>query len=138
MITLAKVMSTNLYTLKKNDTLQTARMLMLARHIHHVPVVNKDNHIIGLVSQRDILSASDSKLTEKSPEEKAAENNIRLAEIMTEEVFVMNHDDSLLDAAEHLLQNKSGCIPVVKDNVLVGIVTSFDFIRIAADKLAEE
>ena len=63
------VMTYDLYTLSKNDTLQTARFLMVARHIHHVPIVNKQHELLGLVSHRDILAASNSELEEATKEE---------------------------------------------------------------------
>lgn len=134
-LTLNQVMSNNVYSLRKNDTLQDARLLMLARHIHHVPIVDKNDHILGLVSQRDILSASNSERSDLNEDQIKEQNNIRLKEVMTTEVRCMDVNDALLDAAQHLLENRHGCIPVIENDVLVGMITSFDFIKIAADQL---
>ena len=138
MLTLDKVMSKNIYSLRKNDTLQDARILMLARHIHHVPIVDKGNKLLGLVSQRDILSISHSERLDVEDIEEAIQSKIKLASIMTTDVVTMQDSDCLLDATRHLLKNQHGCIPVEKGDALVGIITSFDFIKITSQYLEKE
>lgn len=135
MRTIKTVMSDDLYTLKKNDTLQTARLLMVARHIHHVPIVNRHQEVLGLVSHRDILAASSSKLEEVTEEEVSHQNKIKLAELMSTDIYTLSPEDDLLEAAKHFQKNKGGCIPITDNGALVGVLTSYDFIQLAVECL---
>jgi len=134
-LTLEQVMSKDIYSLRKHDTLQDARLLMLARHIHHVPILDKAGGLVGMVSQRDILAVSHSSQLSESDLDLETQNKIKLAAIMSTEIETMAHDDTLLAAGQSLLKNKYGCIPVEKDGKLVGLVTTFDFIKMTVTYL---
>ena len=128
MITIDELMTDNPYTLRPTDSLNAARQLMTEKHIRHIPITDDDNKLLGLVTQRDILEATGPK--QVSPD-------VELSEIMTKNVSVIYTSDSVRQAALHLQQKKYGCLPVVADNSLVGIVTDSDFIGVAINLLEQ-
>ena len=138
MITIDEFMTSELFTLRETHSLSDARKIMTDRHIRHIPVTDENNHLLGLVTQRDVLAATDpvsSLQTKSSPQE--ADSDISLAKIMIRDVSVINKSDSLRQAALFIQEHKYGCLPVVEDGQLVGIITDSDFIEIAINLLEQ-
>ncbi len=132
MITVTELMMDQLYTLKPTNTVHQARDLMLDKQIRHIPIVDNSGKFIGLLTKRDILAASISSLAEiNNTEREELEDGIPIAEIMITDVVVAQEDASLLNAAQHLLDQKHGCLPIFRGDKLVGILTESDFVRLA-------
>ena len=132
MITVKELMRSQLYTLKPTNTVHQARDLMLDKQIRHIPIVDNSGKFIGLLTKRDILAASISSLADiDNIERDELEDGIPIAEIMITDVVVAQEDASLLDAAQHLLDQKHGCLPIFRGDKLVGILTESDFVRLA-------
>ncbi|KGE05356.1 CBS domain-containing protein [Pseudohaliea rubra] len=127
MLSVAEIMTREPYTLGPDDTLADARRLMNAHHIRHIPVVSAERTIIGLVSHRDVLAASDSTL-ESHREDHAA---VPLSAVMSTPVQTVDEHASLRGVALHLQQHRMGCLPVTRDGALIGIITDSDFVSIA-------
>jgi CBS domain-containing membrane protein len=124
------LMTERVFTLKGRDDLAALYDLMDSRHVRHVPVVDNDGELIGLVTDRD-LSRSALGAVEELP--LSVERDIlrrrRVRDIMATEPDVIEPDATLREAAELLLENKVGCLPVVEGLHLVGILTEADFVR---------
>jgi CBS domain-containing protein len=137
-ITVEEFMTTEPWTLRETDSIDDAREIMTDRHIRHIPVTDGDNHLVGLVTQRDILAATDpvQLLTVKSASNTGAAD-LKIADIMTRNVSVIGEKDSLREAAMYLQSHKYGCMPVVTDDRLVGIITDSDFIAIAINLIEQ-
>ncbi|MDJ0832764.1 MAG: CBS domain-containing protein [Gammaproteobacteria bacterium] len=129
MITIEELMTTNPYSLTETDTLEDARKMMTEKNIRHIPITDQDNKLQGLVTQRDILQATNP----AAPQQDA----VKLADIMIKHVSVIHTTDSLRQAALFLQSHKYGCLPVVSDDRLVGIITDSDFITIAINLLEQ-
>ena len=129
MITIDELMTSNPFTLQAGNTLGDARNIMTEKHIRHIPITNDDNHLLGLVTQRDILAATNL--------EAKQQDDIKLSDIMIKNVSVIQPSDSVRQAAIHLQTHKYGCLPVVSDDGLVGIITDSDFIDIAINLLEQ-
>ncbi|MBT8127235.1 MAG: CBS domain-containing protein [Gammaproteobacteria bacterium] len=138
MITVEEFMTTEPWTLHETDSIDDAREIMTDRHIRHIPVTDGDNHLVGLVTQRDILAATDpvQLLIAKSASNTGAAG-LKIADIMTRNVSVVGVKDSLREAALYLQSHKYGCMPVVTDDRLVGIITDSDFIAIAINLIEQ-
>jgi len=138
MITINEFMTTEPCTLPGTSSINEARQIMTEKHIRHIPITDSDNHVLGLVTQRDVLAATDPVLlsSDKSDPVKA-KADIRLSEIMIRNVRVVHQSDSLRQAAMYLQAHKYGCLPVVSDDCLVGIITDSDFIAIAINLLEQ-
>ncbi|HEY3123944.1 MAG TPA: CBS domain-containing protein [Thermoanaerobaculia bacterium] len=123
------LMTEKVFTLKGRDDLAALYDLMDSRHVRHVPIVDSDGELVGLVTDRD-LSRSALGAVEELP--LSVERDIlrrrRIRDIMATEPETIEPDATLKEAAEILLENKVGCLPVVEGLRLVGILTEADFV----------
>jgi len=130
MITINEFMTTEPCTLRDTNTINEARKIMTEKHIRHIPITNSEGYVLGLVTQRDVLAATEPALND-------AKADTILSEIMIRNVSIVHPSDSLRQAALYLQEHKYGCLPVVSDDVLVGIITDSDFIAIAINLLEQ-
>jgi CBS domain-containing protein len=136
MLTVAEIMTREPYTLGPDDTLASARKLMAEHHIRHIPVLSAEGTLIGVVTQRDVLAASDSRVMSRKGEARE-EKYVALSAIMTTPVQTVDENASLRGTAMHLQKNKLGCLPVLRKGKLVGIITDSDFIAIAINLMEQ-
>lgn len=130
-LTVGDMMSSELITVKPGDTLDVVRDSMYTRHIRHIPVVDDHDHVVGLISHRDLLRST---LIERPHGSKYIEDSI-LEEVTAEQVMTTALETAtpqtdLRDAARVMLGQKLGCLPVIEDGKLVGILTEADFLRV--------
>ncbi len=131
MLKVKDLMTEELFVLKTTDTLKTARSLMSLARIRHVPIVDRNNQFLGITTHRDILQASISRFAEIDKlVQDEIDAGIPVTEIMRKDVTTVNPEMMLRDAAEILLNHKYGCLPVVQDSILVGIITEADFLKL--------
>ena len=133
MMNLDFIMSTDLKTVSPEDTLATVRTMMHDNRIHHVPVLNEKEELVGLVTLTDVLAATDSILRDDQSRLHARE--IRVADIMVRDMATIDEHASLRQAALFLEKHQIGCLPVVTDGTLRGIVTDTDFVGVAINLL---
>ncbi|MDQ7830391.1 MAG: CBS domain-containing protein [Desulfovibrionaceae bacterium] len=132
MLIVRDIMTDKLVALAAADTLLAARQLMDMARIRHVPIVDDEGQFVGLVTHRDLLSATVSKLADiDAATQDEIYAGIPVGEIMRVDVKQTTPGASLRDAAQSLLTHKYGCLPVVDGKKLVGILTESDFIRLA-------
>jgi CBS domain-containing protein len=137
MLSVAEIMTREPYTLGPDDTLADARKLMAEHHIRHVPVVSGDGTLVGLVSQRDVLAAEDSAVLSRPGDPDSKEGYVALSAIMTSPVQTVDEQAGLRGTAIHLQKNKMGCLPVMREGRLVGIITDSDFVAIAINLMEQ-
>jgi CBS domain-containing membrane protein len=127
------LMTEPVFALGPDDSLAATRKLMDEHHVRHVPVVDGEGHLIGIVSHRDLLRHA---LIEQSDVPDDIENSLlarlRVHDLMTERVDFVTPATDIREAAQIMLDNKYGCLPVVLDERLVGILTESDFVRLFA------
>jgi CBS domain-containing membrane protein len=132
MLTVRDIMTDKLIALRDSYSLYTARQIMDMARIRHIPIVDADGVFIGLVTHRDMLSAAVSKLAEIDDEtQDEIYSGIPIKEVMRQDVRHTTPDAPLRDAAQMLLSHKYGCLPVVENKKLAGILTESDFIRLS-------
>jgi CBS domain-containing protein len=126
------LMTDKLVTLFVEETLPLAEDIMKLRHIRHLPVVNDEGRLEGLVSHRDILAAQISVLAGLTNKERAQlQAKVKVGDIMQTGIVTAVPDESVLDAAMRMADLKLGCLPVVDvDRRLVGILTEADLLRL--------
>ncbi len=131
MIRVADVMTTKLYTLRDTDSLLDAKTLMAQKRIRHVPVVDGGGFFVGLLTQRDLLAAALSTFADVSSKERnELETSIPVREVMITDIIVGDSETSLREAAQYILDTKHGCLPIVTDGLLQGILTEADFVKL--------
>ena len=135
MIDINTIMSTDLVTIAPHDNLGTARTVMQQKRIHHLPVVREDGTLAGLLTLTDLLSATDSRLRED--EDRIPASEILVESVMTTDVATVNENAGLREAALFLEKHRFGCLPVVTNGVLRGIVTDTDFVGVAINLLEQ-
>lgn len=122
---------TELATLGPGDALSSARALMARKRIRHIPILDGDGHLLGLVSQRDVLAATPPGGTAGASVEP------RLGEIMSTELVTVHPAVNVRHAGLKLRKLGIGCLPVVRDGKLIGIVTDSDFVWVALHVLEQ-
>lgn len=128
------LMTPDVHVVSPEDPVAKLRDLMSEKHIRHVPVVDEDGGIVGLVSERDLLRRAaglDGEVPLSVREDVSVA--IKVSEVMTWNVETIEADDDAATAAAVMLDNKYGCLPVVEQGVLAGILTEADFVRHVAE-----
>lgn len=124
------LMTTELFTLYPEDGFQVIDILMKWKKIRHIPVIDDQQRLQGLITQRDYLKAAVSSLADVKDEEKnQAYKTLKVEQIMTREVSSVSPYTLLSTAARIMVENKFGCLPVVENERLVGIITEADFVK---------
>ncbi len=135
MLTIDSIMTTDLITVPPSASLAEARALMHDHRFHHLPVVDENDGLVGLLTLTDVLAATDSRLRNEDSRMRA--KDIAISEVMTTDVATVDQSASLRQAALFLEKHKIGCLPVLDDDRLVGIITDTDFVAVAINLLEQ-
>ena len=137
MLTVAEIMTREPYTLGPDNSLADARQMMAEHHIRHIPVLTPDGSLMGVVSQRDVLAAEDSTVLNEEGGEGSRDQYVAVSSFMTAPVQTVEEQAGLRGTAMHLQKNRLGCLPVLNDGALVGIITDSDFVAIAINLMEQ-
>lgn len=130
---ISELMTKDVKTLDRNDTLSLAEDLMKMKRIRHLPVTN-DGELAGIISQRDMFHAGLSTAMGFGTKAKGEFlKAVLVKEVMTAEVITIGSGADVKAAARVMLKKKIGCLPVVDDGKLVGLISESDIIRIVAE-----
>jgi CBS domain-containing membrane protein len=129
--TVDEIMTPVVETLSVGDTLAIARRQLERGRIRHLPVVDGDEHVIGLITHRRILEAWVSHGHPDAEDAKVVARDVPVEMLMEKDVKTVSRKTPAAEAANLLQSNKFGCLPVVDGGKLVGIVTEADFVRFA-------
>lgn len=120
-------MTKNPITISPDLPVMEAREWMEREKIRHFPVVDKESKLIGIVTSDDLLYASPSPVTSLSMWELTYMlSQVTVEEVMTEDVITVAEGCPLEEAARIMQDNKIGGLPVMRDGMLVGIITESD------------
>lgn len=118
-------MSTDLFTAQKDDLIEFAAEMMDWRKIRYMPVEDSKGNLVGLITSRKLLRYFTKKGTFNSKEV------TQVKDIMIENPITIAPDATILDALNLMRDSKIGCMPVVANGELIGIITEMDFLRIS-------
>ncbi len=135
MFGIESIMSTHLVTISPTASLEEARSLMHENRIHHLPVVDQNEALVGLLTLTDVLAASDSRL--RDDDSRIHATDICINEVMVTDLATVDEHASLRQAALFLEKHHIGCLPVVTDGKLRGIITDTDFVGVAINLLEQ-
>ncbi|WP_246941279.1 CBS and ACT domain-containing protein [Bacillus pinisoli] len=116
-----EIMKKKVITLLSTDTIRKAKLLMLENGIRHLPVVNDQQQVIGLVTRSDLYQYF---LTSGDEEDRAV-----IADVMNTKVITGHPLDFIEEVAAICFERKIGCLPITENNKLVGIVTETDLLH---------
>jgi len=135
MQTAADVMTTELRTAREDTDLAVAWDLMEDGRFRHLPVIDEDGRLVGLLSHRDLARHALGAVDELPMQEKhavLAEQDV--SSIMVRSPEAAQPSDSLVSVAERMLENKFGCMPIVEGDRLAGLITESDFVKLFVDQ----
>ncbi len=135
MMNIDSIMTTDLITIAPTENLDTARALMHKNHIHHLPVVDDERRLVGLVTLSNVLAATDSIL--RDPDKRMHAKEINIKDVMVTDVATVDERASMRQAALFLEKHHIGCLPVLTDGKLHGIITDTDFVSVAINLLEQ-
>ena len=131
------VMQKQVITTTPDMTLTDVQRLMWEHHIRHVPVVS-GKQLVGIITDRDVREASPSPATTLTRGEIAYQMaTTPIKQCMTKDVVWIGPDMDMVQATRLLLQRQCGCLPVVDNGTLVGIITELDCLRAFLDVVGD-
>jgi CBS domain-containing protein len=129
-VPVATIMTKNVIKLNSTDDLTKAEALFKKHHIRHIPVV-QGNTIVGMLSLTDLLRISFVDAVEEDAMEvdTTVFNMFSIEQVMARHLVVVSPETTIQEVAEILASREFHALPVVLDEILVGIVTTTDLIK---------
>lgn len=130
----SEIMQQEFVSLGVEDHLDLAEDVMRLGRVRHMPVI-EGKRLVGIVSQRDLLSASLSKMLDfDSAQRRTFMRAVQVSEAMTRDVVTVSPETPIREVARLMIRHKIGCVPVVRDgDEPVGLVTEVDLLRAVYD-----
>jgi len=123
------IMTTEVVTLKVDEELSLASDIMTLARIRHLPIVEGDR-LVGIISQRDLFKASLASVIDYDYQVARTHlKTVTIKEIMVKDIVTIAPDATIHEAGRIMLEKKIGCLPVIEDNALVGMVTESDIME---------
>ena len=137
LLLVSDVMTTQVVSLNTEDIVSEVYQIFSELNIHHIPVVHKEDHIVGIVSKSDLerISSGISLFSQNRKKEfnEVLYRTLRVSEIMTPQPECVNPDLSLKEAILLFRENKFRALPVVEENRMIGIITPYDIMLFFAE-----
>jgi len=128
----ADVMSTDLFTVRPNDPVTLAASMMDWRHIRNMPVEDESGRLVGLISSRDLL-----RLFAKPGWTQASSAPIPVRVIMQTDPVSISPETTLSEVLKLMMERALDCLPVLREQQLVGLVTRYDLLSLMTPLFAE-
>ena len=113
-----------------------AQALMRENNIRHLPILDEEKKLVGLITQRSLLRALPSDVSNFSRFEISyILARIKVRNVMVKNVITIDEDTAIEEAARIMADKKIGCLPVMRDGELVGIITDNDLFTTMVDLL---
>lgn len=133
-----EIMTPNPERVRAEDTVSDAINKLFEIDVRHLPVVNSDDEVVGMLSDRDLRAHMlDGRMEYEGPGEVSEEDALAVSDIMQGDVISLGTDASISDVIALMIDQKIGAIPVVDPigGGLVGIVSYIDVLRFAEEQL---
>ena len=116
-------------TMEPTVSITEAHRYMKENNIRHLPIVRKDDRLVGLVTRETLMQAMPSSVTTLSVwEMNYALNKVKVRDVMVRDVITVEENVSIEKAARIMAENKIGCLLVMRNSSLVGIITDTDML----------
>jgi CBS domain-containing protein len=122
------IMTKEVATLGVEDELSLANDIMRLGRIRHLPVVSGDA-LVGIISERDLFRSSLAQaLGYGNKDTREVMKTLHIKDVMVKQVTTVSPEMELSDAIALMVERKIGCLPVVQDNKLLGLITETDIL----------
>ncbi|MHB8655744.1 MAG: CBS domain-containing protein [Terriglobia bacterium] len=127
-----EIMTTEVTTVQETETMFDAAMIFARSSLRHLPVL-RDTNLVGVLTERDVKRFAPGLLSGVSSEQyNHLLESTPLSKVMTRNPMTLKPDQDVSDAANIFSTKRFGCLPVVEDGKLVGIVTTSDMLKLLA------
>jgi acetoin utilization protein AcuB len=124
-------MTRNPITIRPDTPVTEAQAMMKREKIHHLPVMDKDEKLVGIVSEKDLLYASPSPASTLSVYEMSSLlAKLKVEKVMSKNILTASEDVPLEEAARMMADRGIGGLPIMRGGSLVGIITESDLFRV--------
>jgi CBS domain-containing protein len=130
-------MTTEVVSVQETDTLLDAAMIFARSTLRHLPVL-RDKKVVGIITQRDLKSFAPGLLSGVTPQQyQQVMETTSISRVMARDVHTVRPDQGVVEAVDLLYNHRIGCLPVVENGELSGIVTTTDMLGLMARLLKE-
>ena len=137
--TVGSRMSREVLTVSPDDPLRAAVDLEMRKKIRHIPVVDGQGKLMGIVTDRDIKRALPSPLMRSAREDyEALLDGTAISQVMTREPQSIAPEASITEAVKLMVEKKVGGLPVVTAGKLVGMFTQTDALKLFLEQLQKK
>ncbi len=123
---ISQIMSSDLFTVQPDDPIDLAINMLKWHHIHHLPVEDGQGKLLGLITASEILT----NIASSNNQEK---NMLLVKDYMIQDPMVVDMDTSVSTALDLIVNHKIGCLPVLDNKRLIGVVTTSDLAKLAKE-----
>ncbi|HEU4341499.1 MAG TPA: CBS domain-containing protein [Candidatus Binatia bacterium] len=124
-----EIMMSSPVTLKPEDTLDLANDVISLGRIRHIPIT-EDGRLVGMLTERDLMGAAAAEIFGLKHKQKSALlKSVLIKDVMKKKVITVAPETKIKDAAHLMAAKKIGCVPVLSEGTLVGLVTTTDVLR---------
>ncbi|MDR2211562.1 MAG: CBS domain-containing protein [Spirochaetaceae bacterium] len=128
---ISRVMTKNPIYVHPDASITETRSLMDREKVGHLPVLDHNNTLAGIVTKEDMIKASPSEATTLDMYEISyLLSKMRVQEIMVKKVITVDENEVVEEAARIMADKDIGCLPVMRGSLLVGIITDTDLFRV--------
>lgn len=130
---ISKIMTADVVTVNKTNTLKDVDKILEQKHIRHIPVVSGDE-VIGMISRTDLQKISFVNSFDGDGLTTAMYDALSIEQVMTKDLTTVNAADTIHDVTVTLSENEFHALPVLESGKLAGIVTTTDLLKYLADQ----
>jgi acetoin utilization protein AcuB len=126
-----RVMTKNPVFIHPDMSVTEAHSFMDKHEIHHLPVLDKSNTLVGIVTKKDLIKAGPSSATSLDMYEISyLLTKLKVNSIMSRDVITVDENEVVEEAARIMADKAIGCLPVMRGSLLVGIITDTDLFHV--------
>src|SRR3989338_663504 len=132
-VKLQEIMVDRVIAIREDESFSRVEEIFRERHIRHLPVVNSEFKLVGIITQRDLYRITPPRKDDegKMVYDKEILDGYILKNVMTKNPFSLSPNNTVAEALLVMVDKKFGCIPITDQfKTLVGIVTQIDILRI--------
>ncbi|MBV2128803.1 CBS domain-containing protein [Arsukibacterium indicum] len=132
--TVAELMTADPLCVQRSDSLKDAHDLMREKNVRHIPVIDANGELAGMLTQKIMIAKVMGLMAQYGAAAlERKEKQVLVSELMATDFAAITAEQPLTEVADYFVANRHGCLPVIdSDNKITGILTSSDFVRLAA------
>lgn len=133
-VTIAELMTADPLCVLRSDSLKDAHDLMREKNVRHIPVIDANGELAGMLTQKIMIAKVMGLMAQYGAAAlERKEKQVLVSELMATDFAAVTAEQPLTEVVDYFVSNRHGCLPVVgNDNKITGILTSSDFVRLAA------